>query len=36
MDSAIVNGVRLAYEVRGTGEPLVLSHLGLVADSFAP
>ena len=36
MESTTVNGVRLEYEVRGTGEPLALSHVGLVADAFAP
>lgn len=36
MQSATVNGVNLAYEVRGTGEPLVLSHCSFVADAFAP
>jgi pimeloyl-ACP methyl ester carboxylesterase len=36
MESMTANGVRLEYEVRGTGDPLVLSHVGLVADAFAP
>jgi pimeloyl-ACP methyl ester carboxylesterase len=36
MRSATVNGVNLMYEVRGTGEPLVLSHCSFVADAFAP
>jgi pimeloyl-ACP methyl ester carboxylesterase len=36
MENMTVDGVRLEYEVRGTGEPLVLSHVGLVADAFAP
>jgi 3-oxoadipate enol-lactonase len=31
-----VDGVDLEYEVRGTGEPVVLIHAGLLADWFAP
>lgn len=31
-----VNGVILEYEERGNGEPLILSHCGMVADAFAP
>ena len=30
------NGVKLEYELRGTGEPVALIHLSLYADSFAP
>jgi pimeloyl-ACP methyl ester carboxylesterase len=28
--------IKLAYEVRGTGEPVVLLHAGVFADWFAP
>jgi pimeloyl-ACP methyl ester carboxylesterase len=31
-----VDGVGLAYEVRGDGEPVVLIHAGVCADFFAP
>jgi 3-oxoadipate enol-lactonase len=31
-----VDGVGLAYEVRGAGEPVVLIHAGVCADFFAP
>jgi pimeloyl-ACP methyl ester carboxylesterase len=36
MRSATVNGANLMYEVRGTGDPLALSHCSFVADAFAP
>ena len=36
MDRAPVNGIELEYEVRGTGEPVVLMHAGVCADFFAP
>jgi 3-oxoadipate enol-lactonase len=36
MEHASVDGVTLEYEFRGTGEPLVLIHAGLLADWFAP
>jgi pimeloyl-ACP methyl ester carboxylesterase len=34
MDRAVVNGIELAYELRGSGEPVVLIHWG-VASAFA-
>ncbi len=33
---ATVDGVELEYEVRGTGEPVVLIHAGVCADWFVP
>jgi pimeloyl-ACP methyl ester carboxylesterase len=30
------NGIQLKYQVRGTGEPLLLIHGGMIADSFEP
>jgi pimeloyl-ACP methyl ester carboxylesterase len=36
MDEFTVDGIRLAYEVEGNGEPVVLIHAGVVADFFAP
>lgn len=36
MKTITVNGKKLAYEVRGSGEPVLLMHCGFVADSFAP
>jgi pimeloyl-ACP methyl ester carboxylesterase len=33
---ATINGLKLEYELRGTGEPIALIHLSLYADSFAP
>jgi pimeloyl-ACP methyl ester carboxylesterase len=36
MLSVAINGVKLEYETRGAGEPVVLIHLSLYADSFAP
>lgn len=36
MQSAVLDGVALDYEVRGTGEPVVLIHLAPYADSFLP
>ncbi|MGH3339957.1 MAG: alpha/beta fold hydrolase, partial [Propionibacteriaceae bacterium] len=35
MDRARVNGVELEYEVRGTGEPVLLIDM-LIADCFVP
>jgi pimeloyl-ACP methyl ester carboxylesterase len=35
MDIVRVDGLRTAYEERGTGEPVVLVHAGLCADWFA-
>lgn len=34
--TAVLNGVSLAYEERGDGEPVVLIHLAFYADCFAP
>jgi pimeloyl-ACP methyl ester carboxylesterase len=36
MERAPIDGVELEYEVRGTGEPVVLMHAGVCADFFAP
>jgi len=36
MDRAVVDGITLEYEVAGTGEPAVLIHGALIADSFRP
>jgi 3-oxoadipate enol-lactonase len=36
MERARVEGVELAYELRGAGEPVVLIHAGVCADFFAP
>jgi hypothetical protein len=36
MQSAVLDGVVLDYEVRGVGEPVVLIHLAPYADSFLP
>jgi pimeloyl-ACP methyl ester carboxylesterase len=36
MHSVAVDGVTLEYESRGSGEPVVLIHLSIYADSFAP
>ncbi len=36
MDRAVVDGITLEYEVTGTGEPVVLIHGALIADSFRP
>ena len=36
MDWATLEGVELEYEVRGTGEPVVLVHAGVCADWFKP
>ena len=36
MERASVNGVELEYVVRGSGEPLVLIHGGLLADENEP
>ena len=33
---ANVNGAELEYEVRGSGEPVVLIHGAILADAFAP
>ncbi len=36
MQRASVNETELAFEVRGSGEPVVLVHSGIVADAFVP
>ena len=36
METASVNGVQLEYEVRGSGEPMLLIHGASVAETFAP
>ena len=36
MEKANVNGVELEYEVRGSGEPVLLIPTGPIADSFRP
>ena len=36
MDKAKVNGVEVAYEVTGSGEPVLLISTGPIADSFLP
>lgn len=36
MERARVNGVELEYEVRGSGEPVILLHGGLLADENKP
>lgn len=36
METARVNGVDLTYDVRGSGEPVLLISTGPIADSFRP
>jgi pimeloyl-ACP methyl ester carboxylesterase len=36
MSRAKLDGIELDYEVRGTGEPVVLAHAGVFADWFKP
>ena len=36
MEKATVNGVKLEYEVKGSGEPVLLIPMGPIADSFRP
>src|SRR3977135_3006033 len=36
MKRMIVDGVELAYEIRGSGEPVVLIHGSHVADAYLP
>jgi pimeloyl-ACP methyl ester carboxylesterase len=36
MDRKALSGVELAYEIAGSGDPLVLIHAGVWADFFAP
>ncbi len=33
METYIADGVELEYQVRGAGEPLLLIHGGMIADS---
>ena len=36
MEKANVNGMQLEYEVKGSGEPVLLISTGPIADSFLP
>jgi pimeloyl-ACP methyl ester carboxylesterase len=36
VERAPIDGIELEYEVRGTGEPIVLIHAGVCADFFVP
>lgn len=36
MDRVVVDGITLEYEVVGSGDPVVLIHGALIADSFQP
>jgi pimeloyl-ACP methyl ester carboxylesterase len=36
MDKAIIDDIKLEYEVAGLGEPVVFIHGALIADSFRP
>src|SRR5687767_10040908 len=36
LEKAKVNGVELAYEVKGSGEPVLLISTGPIADGFLP
>lgn len=36
MDRARINGTELRFEVRGSGEPVMLMHPGILADAFVP
>lgn len=36
MESAVIDGITLEYEVRGTGDPVVFIHGAFIADSFRP
>lgn len=36
MQRAHINGAELEYEVRGSGEPVMLIHGGVLADAFVP
>jgi hypothetical protein len=36
MTLANIDGVELEYDVRGSGEPVVLVHAGIFADWFKP
>jgi pimeloyl-ACP methyl ester carboxylesterase len=36
MERATINGTELVFEVRGSGEPVMLMHPGILAGAFAP
>lgn len=36
MQQHTINGLELAYEVHGSGEPVLLIHGGIIADAMAP
>jgi pimeloyl-ACP methyl ester carboxylesterase len=36
LEQAIADGAELAYEVSGTGEPVVFIHAEFIADAFRP
>jgi pimeloyl-ACP methyl ester carboxylesterase len=36
MERARINGTELAYEAKGTGEPIVFIQGGIIADAFTP
>jgi 3-oxoadipate enol-lactonase len=36
MQTYLADGVQIEYQVRGNGEPLLLIHGGMIADSFEP
>src|SRR4029077_359542 len=36
MEKVTVNGVELEYQVKGSGEPVLLISTGPIADSFLP
>src|SRR6266851_2715389 len=36
MQFAVVNGVKIEFEVEGTGEPMLLIHGASVAETFKP
>jgi pimeloyl-ACP methyl ester carboxylesterase len=36
MEKAKVNGIEMEYEVKGSGEPVLLISTGPIADSFLP
>jgi len=36
MEKFVADGIHVEYQVRGAGEPLLLIHGGMIADSFEP
>ena len=36
MEQVTLNGAAIEYEVRGSGEPLLLIHGAILADAFFP